>query len=382
MGLHQPYADKLPYDFRVGRPDANLFPRNHWRRIASEYLDTFTRVAADYTPPAGHQLLREAIVQHLRVTRGVVCTPEQVIITAGAQEGLNLAARLVDIHGERVVVEDPCYAGAANVFRSLGADLYPIPVAKDGIETDVLPPDGARIAYLTPSHQFPLGVTMSRERREALIAWARKTGTLVIEDDYDSDFRHNSTPLMAVQAIGPESVVYLGTFSKSIGPGLRLGYAVFPDHLARDATALKSVMSNGHPWLEQCVMAQFISSGAFEQHLARMRKNYLERRNAVIAGLARTFPASTTSGYEGGMHLVWETDASFPPARELQREAKKSGVGIYSLDGGPVRRVTPKPEQDNLLLLGYACLAPNQINTAIEILERVALGSSGRRAVA
>jgi GntR family transcriptional regulator/MocR family aminotransferase len=130
------------------------------------------------------------------------------------------------------------------------------------------------------------------------------------------------------------------------------------------------------------VMAQFISSGAFEQHLARMRKNYLERRNAVIAGLARTFPASATSGYEGGMHLVWETDASFPPAREFQREAKKSGVGIYSLDGGPVCRVTSKPEHDNLLLLGYACLAPNQINTAIEILERVALGSSGRRAVA
>src|SRR5690606_3968729 len=127
------------------------------------------------------------------------------------------------------------------------------------------------------------------------------------EDDYDSDFRHNSSPLVALQALGPECVVYLGTFSKSIGPGLRLAYAVFPDHLADAACALKSVMNNGHPWLEQSVMAEFISSGAFEQHLGRMRTRYLERRNAVITSLSTAFPDTKTSGYEGGMHLVWQT---------------------------------------------------------------------------
>ncbi len=334
-------------------------------------------MAIDYTPPAGHLLLREAIAHHLRVTRGIVCRPEQVIITAGAQEGLNLVARLIGIHDEDVIVEDPCYNGAAQVFRSLGGKLYPVAVTRDGIDTDALPEKGARLAYVTPSHQFPLGVTMSSDRRMALIAWARKSGTLVIEDDYDSDFRHNSTPLMALQAAGPECVVYLGTFSKSIGPGLRLGYAVFPEHLAEPAAAIKSVMNNGHPWLEQSIMAQFISSGAFEQHLGRMRKNYLERRSAVIAGIAAAFPDTETSGYEGGMHLVWKTSPKFEPAFDLQTAARKLGVGIYSLAGSPTCQIVPSPDHDRLILLGYACLTPQQIGSAIDLLKRVVHDQSG-----
>ncbi|CCA94005.1 PLP-dependent aminotransferase family protein [Novosphingobium sp. PP1Y] len=371
MGLFQAMNERLPYDFRIGRPDAGLFPRNHWRKLASEYLDTFTKTVSDYTQPAGHLLLREAISHHLRIARGIACQPEQVIITAGAQEGLNLVARLMCINNRPVVVEDPCYDGAAQAFSSLGGQLVPVPVAPDGIDTDQLPENGARIAYVTPSHQFPLGVTMANERRAALIAWARKTGTLLVEDDYDSDFRHNSVPIMALQAMGPECAVYLGTFSKSIGPGLRLGYAVFPEHLASSATAVKSILNNGHPWLEQSIMAQFISSGAFEQHLGRMRKNYLDRRNAVITGLAEAFPGTKTSGYEGGMHLVWTTLAEWEPALDLQMKARKLGVGIYSLAGGPTREIVRRPDHDRLLMLGYACLTPDKIRNAITLLKRL-----------
>ena len=280
----------------------------------------------------------------------------------------------MQVHGKSVIVEDPCYNGAAQAFLSLGGILTPIPVTKDGVDTDALPQHGGCLGYVTPSHQFPLGVTMSQERRLALVAWARRTGTLLVEDDYDSDFRHNSSPLVALQALGQECVVYLGTFSKSIGPGLRLGYAVFPDSMVDSASALKSIMNNGHPWFEQSIMAEFISSGAFEQHLSRMRTRYLERRNAVMSGLTRAFPNTTFSGFEGGMHLVWEGSSDFPTALELQSKCQKLGVGIYSLAGSPTYQNEYRPEHERLILLGYACLTPEQIENAIDRLKGVIIG--------
>lgn len=373
MTLFQASGDRLPYDFRIGKPDPNLFPRNHWRRLTLEHLDTFARVVSDYTHPVGHPLLRQAIASHLRIARGIVCRPEQVIVTAGAQEGLNLVARLMPIQGKTVIVEDPCYEGAAQAFLSLGGKLSPVAVRKDGIDTDALPLRGGCLGYVTPSHQFPLGVTMSHERRLALIAWARRTGALLVEDDYDSDFRHNSSPLVALQALGPECVVYLGTFSKSIGPGLRLGYAVFPDHLVDSASALKSIMNNGHPWLEQAIMAQFISSGAFEQHLGRMRTRYLERRNTLMDGLKNAFPSTSTSGFEGGMHLVWELSSDLPCALDLQLKCRRLGVGVYSLAQSPACQLEDRPEHERLLLLGYPALDCEQIARGVERIKRAML---------
>ena len=372
MQLFQTAADRLPFDFRIGRPDPHLFPRNLWRRLTSEHLDTFSKVVSDYTDPSGHPLLKQAIAHHLRTARGIACRAEQIIVTAGAQEGLNLVARLMKVHGKRVIVEDPCYFGAAQAFLSLGSKLEPIAVMKDGLDTDKLPKNGACLAYATPSHQFPLGITMSQERRVALIRWARNTGTLLVEDDYDSDFRHNSSPLVALQALGRECVVYLGTFSKSIGPGLRLGYAVFPEHLADSARALKSIISNGHPWLEQAVTAQFISSGAFEQHLRRMRTCYVGRRNALMNELKDRFPATSVSGFEGGMHLVWELDSGLPSTPKLQASSRTLGVGIYSMAESPAYQVEPRAEHNHLVLLGYACLDFEKIANGVERLARAA----------
>jgi GntR family transcriptional regulator / MocR family aminotransferase len=213
-------------------------------------------------------------------------------------------------------------------------------------------------------------VTLSPERRTALIAWARRTGTLLIEDDYDSDFRHNSSPLVALQALAPESVVYLGTFSKSISPGLRLGYAVFPPDAAPLARNLKSIMNNGHPWLEQSVTADFISSGSFEQHLVRMRTCYLERRNALMASIASLYPDTAVSGFEGGMHLVWSLDPALPPAAELKEMAKSIGVGLYALQASPAHHLRSRPESSRQVMLGYPCLDPMQIETAVELVHR------------
>jgi len=369
--LFQRPGDRLRYDFRIGRPDAGLFPRHLWRRLTFEHLDTFARLISDYTDPAGHFPLREAIANHLRTARGILCRSDQVIITAGAQEGLNLVARLMEVHEKKVVVEDPCYHGAARAFESLGGRLIPVPVGEDGLDTERLPQEGGCIGYVTPSHQFPLGVTLSPERRHALIAWARRTGTLLIEDDYDSDFRHNSSPLAALQASAPDSVVYVGTFSKSISPGLRLGYAVFPEDLVEPARCLKSVMNNGHPWLEQSVTADFISSGAFEQHLGRMRTCYLERRNTLISCLGEAFPDTTTSGFEGGMHLVWTLDTSFPAATELKARCRAAGVGLYPLDQSPAHQLGARPESSRQAMLGYPCLTPEQIESAVALIQRV-----------
>jgi GntR family transcriptional regulator/MocR family aminotransferase len=369
MQLYQAPSDRLPYDFRIGRPDPDLFPRKIWRRLISEQLDTFSRRVGDYTDPSGHPLLRQAIARHLRTARAIACQPEQIVITAGAQEGLNLIGRLMKLQGERVVVEDPCYQGAAHAFLDLGADLEPVPVTGDGLDTDRLPHGGATLAYVTPSHQFPLGVTMSQARRKALIAWARRTGALIVEDDYDSDFRHNSSPIAALQALGPECVAYIGTFSKSVGPGLRLGYVVFPEHLADAARALKSITSNGHPWLEQSVMAQFISTGMFEQHLGRMRTTYLQRRNALMEELDRCFPETSVSGYEGGMHLVWSLTPELPTALALQNACKDRGVGVYSLRQSPTFQVRPNTEHVRLVLLGYACLGTDKIVGGIGRIE-------------
>jgi len=300
------------------------------------------------------------------MTRGITSRPEQIVVTAGIQEGLNLAARVMNVHGRKAVIEDPCYQGAAYAFLSLGAELEPVSVVEDGLDTDHLPDAGACIAYVTPSHQFPLGTTMSIERRRALIAWARATGTLIVEDDYDSDFRHNSSPLVALQSLAPESVVYLGTFSKSIGPGVRLGYAVFPEHLIDAARAMKSIMNNGHPLLIQAVMAQFISSGMFEQHLGRMRTRYLQRRNTLIEALHGEFPRTSVAGYEGGMHLVWNLGPEGPDAFELRNEAKRAGVGIYCLSESPTYQSKRYDGHDRLLLLGYSGLTTDDIRTGVK----------------
>jgi GntR family transcriptional regulator/MocR family aminotransferase len=377
MQLFQAPKDRLPLDFRIGKPDQHLFPRNLWRRLTSEYFDTFSRAVGDYTDPSGHPLLRQAIARHLRTARGIVCRPEQVIVTAGAQEGLNLTARFAGICGKQVVLEDPCYRGAALAFMSLGGHLVAAAVRGDGIDTDQLPKEGACLAYVTPSHQFPLGVTMSTERRLALIEWARRTGTLLVEDDYDSDFRHNSSPLVALQALGPECVVYLGTFSKSIGPGLRLGYAIFPEHLAGAASALKSVMNNGHPWLEQAVTAEFISSGVFEQHLGRMRKCYLERRDTLMHELIDNVPATSISGFEGGMHLVWELSETQAIAEDLQTSCRGVGVGIYCLANGPAHQIERRAEYDRVVLLGYAGLTTEQIVEAVKRIKRITRATHG-----
>ena len=268
-----------------------------------------------------------------------------------------------------MVVENLTYASAAYVFASYGANVTECEVSEEGLNARALPRTGARLAYVTPSHQFPLGPTMSLESRIALLEWARRSGSFVVEDDYDGDFRYQGSPLMALAALDrSERVIYLATFSKSLGAGLRLGYEIVPPSLVPKAKLVKDLLNHGHSWLEQAVLADFLQSGAFESQLRRIRMVYLGRRDYLIAGLKRRFAEARVLGVEGGMHLTWYLPRTAPPAQTLQRTLSSRGVGVYSLVDGPALMLQSFDGWDRLLLLGYPCLDRVKTDEALDCI--------------
>ncbi|HUL68080.1 MAG TPA: PLP-dependent aminotransferase family protein [Burkholderiaceae bacterium] len=367
--LYDPLRNQLRLDFRVGRPDRTLFPHRAWKRLVEERLHGAPLALTEYGDPLGLAELRSTVAERVRVSRGIVCSPDQVLIIAGVQEGLSLVARLLIEPGCAVAVENPTYAGAAAVFTSHGATLVSCSVTDEGMDPSALPRSGARLAYVTPSHQFPLGPTMSLENRIGLLEWARRTGSYVVEDDYDGDFRYQGSPLMALAALDrSEHVIYLATFSKSLGAGLRLGYAIVPPSLAARARVAKDLMNHGHSWLEQAVLADFLKSGAFDAHLRRIRMVYLERRDHLTAGIAHRFPQSVVLGVEGGMHLTWCLPGNAPPAHALQCNLLDRGVGVYSLREGPALMLHPFEGCERILLLGYPCLERTKAEEALDLI--------------
>jgi GntR family transcriptional regulator/MocR family aminotransferase len=380
LGLFSRPAQRLSHDFRIGRPDASLFPKAAWRRLVIECLGASQHALTDYGDPAGLWPLRVAIAGHLRHASGIRTRPEEVIVVAGSQEGLNLVGRLLNISDTTVAIEDPCYQGAAFAMKSLGARMCPVPVDDEGFDVSALCDRRAMLAYVTPSHQFPLGSTMSVGRRDQLLEWANRTDAYILEDDYDSDFRYRSSPLLALKALDRhDRVIYLGTFSKSIGPGLRLGYVVVPAHLAETARSLKALMNNGHPWLEQAVVSEFIGSGAFHNHLVRIRKQYLLRRDRLMHELEGLLGPLCFEGVDGGMHLTCHLPGDLPPAHDLQQQLKRVGVGIYSLTEAPVTRHARFAGDDHVALFGYPCLPESDICEAIGRLGRILAGRSRSR---
>lgn len=362
QALFNPYRDQLDIDYWVGRPDPNSFPTEIWRKLTMRNLSHSGTSMTEYHDPAGIFELRKAIAEHLRPARGINTTPEQIIIVNGIQEALNLVARLLIKKNSLAVMECPCYQGAAYVLESYGAKLYPVPIDKDGLVVSKLPKKQVSLAYLTPSHQYPMGATLSLERRAHLLDWAYQTGAYIIEDDYDSDFRHNGSPMTAIA--GQDShgyVIYMGTFSKSIGAALRLGYLVVPDELVKPAKVAKALMDNGHSWLDQAVLRDFIISGAYVKHLRRIRRIYLSRRDCLVEALRRHFGDVQLSGLEGGMHLVWHLPESLPKSEEVQKIAQDVGIGVYSLSGAAAHDFDNRYYRERALMFGYSSTSEEQI---------------------
>lgn len=354
---------RILYDFWIGRPHHKLFPSKIWQKLLNDCVSYSSRQLAQYGNPAGLDTLREAIAEHVRYTRAIPVTTNQIIITVGTQEALNIVSRLLIDKGSKVSIEDPCSESAALVFKSYGAELIPIPIDTEGLEISALPEKGSSFVYTTPSHQYPLGVSMSMNRRKDLISWAEKTGSYIIEDDSYSDFRYENAPLQAVSGISKNGhVIYLGSFSKSIGAGLRLAYMVLPEQLIKPAIHVKTLLNNHNSWLDQAVMAKFIQEGFFEKHLRIIRKDYKTRRDILTEELSKNFNEIKLGGLGGGMHVTWTLPSDFPfDAEVLKQEVVKVGVGLYTLNSGGVIELNKTIQGSRMLTLGYSSLDYRQI---------------------
>lgn len=321
------------YDFRIGVPDAALLPFDAWRRLHLRALRALCRTPGKYYDPQGSSALREALCTHASVTRAVSATADDIIVTAGAQQAFDLIAKIL-IHPKQTVVavEDPGYPPARQAFLAMGARLIGVPVDTEGLVVGKIPAE-ARVVVTTPSHQFPLGMAMSLSRRLALLDFARKTSAVIIEDDYDGEFRFASRPLDALQTLDRgRSVFYVGTFSKSLFPGLRMGFAVVPPW-ARDAAVAAKRATDWHcPILIQETLARFIAEGHLARHLRKMRRVYGERRELLLSATSRfcdehliPYPSDT------GLHTAFRL---IPPlsSAALARQAADRSMALQRLD--------------------------------------------------
>jgi len=362
----------LPFDFRPGRPDWDTFPRQIWGRLTARQVRERSEELASYGDPAGYRPLREAVAAHLGQTRGVRCSAEQVVVVNGSQQGADLLIRLCLDPGDQTALEDPGYAGAALTLQAHGMVVSPVPVDEDGLDVAALPapdaPLAPRLVYVTPSHQFPTGATLSLPRRLRLLEWAARRGALIVEDDYDSDFRYSGRPLESLQGLDTHGVVaYVGSFSKALFPPLRVGFVVLPPRLVQPFVAAKWLADRQTATLDQQVLSDFIGEGHFERHLRRMRRLYQARRDALLGALRTHFGEAVTPGGDGaGLHLV----AWLPPgtdAAAISAEAATIGVAVPALDPyylGMARRPG--------LMLGYAALDEARIVEGVWLLARAA----------
>lgn len=366
QAIVNPHHNKLTVDFWVGRPDPTSFPLRAWSQLIAKRLQAPGPNLTEYRDPCGLVELRQQIAEHIRRARGIIADHEDVFIVGGCQDGLNLVCRLLLKEGTPAVIETPCYQGAAYLFESFRAQLHPVPVDERGILADKLPNVTNAIAYVTPSHQYPLGVTLSLERRLELLNWASQSGSYIVEDDYDSDFRYQGSPVTALKGLDRSNrVIYLGTFSKCMGAGLRLGYAILPPAMRQAGRHVKALMNNGQPWLEQAALSDFMSNGSYIHHLRRIRRRYMARREALLQSLQKHFGECRTLGAPAGMHLAWQLPDALPAASVIERTALKRGVGVYTPTSGGSTFLGDDLRGDRVVILGFSSLTEKEIETGI-----------------
>jgi GntR family transcriptional regulator/MocR family aminotransferase len=348
--------------FQTGFPAMDLFPRELWARLAARQVRHPSIERLSYGSAAGFAPLRRAVADYLRASRGVRCSWEQVVVTAGSQQALDLAARVLLDPGDLAWIEDPGYMGARGAFTAAGVQCAPVPVDDEGlsVETGIARFPGARMAYCTPSRQYPMGVTMSLGRRMALLAWARDHGAWIVEDDYDSEFRYAGHPLAALQGLDAAGrVIYTGTFSKTLFPALRLGYLVAPENVVDAFIAARALADRHGPGLEQAIAAEFLDAGHFARHVRRMRALYAERQETLVAAAARDLAGVLdVAPAESGMHLLGRLPKGADD-REASAKAAAAGVSAPALSQYTIR-ARPFPA----LLLGYAGYPNRKIREA------------------
>jgi GntR family transcriptional regulator/MocR family aminotransferase len=347
-------------DLSASGPDYDLFPFPVWNRLVRRHLRRMSPSLFRYAAGgAGLEALREAVASYLRRSRAVRCGPEQVVVVSGSQQALDLCTRVLVEPGDEVVVEEPGYPGARQLFAAAGARLRPTGVDNDGLVVADIPAPPT-LAYVTPSHQFPLGMSLSLARRLELLAWTRRREAFVVEDDYDSEFRYGGAPLPALQGLGDTGrVVYVGTFSNAMFPGLRIGYLVLPPALVEPFVRAKWYADRQTASIEQAALVDFIREGCFEQHVRRMRRVYKVRREALLGALVRYFGRRVTIlGDAAGMHVVVRFDGP-----DLARRAARAGVSLLSTASYYTGSAPP-----NEFILRFSSLGERALSEAVRRL--------------
>ena len=345
--------------FRYGNPATEQFPVKIWRKLLSRHCH-YQPAIFDYTyDPAGYLPLRKAIADYLARSRGVHCQAKQVLIINGSQQGLDLMTRLFVQPGDWVAVEEPGYISVRQCFLGQRAKIQPIAIDNQGLKLDILNQctQQFKLLYVTPSHQFPTGVVLSLPRRLALLEWAQKTGTLILEDDYDSEFRYDESPIPALQSLDRnDSVVYIGSFSKILFPSLRIGYLVVPPALIPIVCQARWLCDRFTPLLEQYVLTDFITEGHFERHIRRIRRFYNQRRQVLVKAINNYLgERATILGENAGIHLIVRLHTKLSEEKMI-KSANEVGVGMISLKPYYLQATTTKA-----FIFGYSSLTEAQL---------------------
>ncbi|TWB96041.1 GntR family transcriptional regulator [Bradyrhizobium macuxiense] len=353
--------------FAIAVPGGAVAPDDNWRRLGNRVRASRAAAPASYGDPRGLLELRQAIADYVRKSRAVHCEPEQVVITAGTQQGLYLAGRVLLSSGDRVWAEDPAYPGMTSVLDDLDLVTTRVGVDAQGIDVDaaVAACSDARAAFVTPSHQYPLGMPMSMARRNALVAWAQRSNAWIVEDDYDSELRYAGHPFPSMQGLAPSRVIYLGTLSKVLFPSLRLGYVVAPSPLIDAFAGARALLDRHSPTADQHVLAAYMREGLFEAHIRRIRGVYAARRETLIAALERHMPDDVTlQPSDQGMHLLLWLPRRFDDV-QLAKSALADGIVVRPIS--PMYEAAARPG----LMLGFGGFGPDELDAAAIRLRRV-----------
>lgn len=355
------------FDFSVGIPDSEAFPFAVWRRLSARALRAAARTGASYGEPEGRMALREAIAGHNSFARAIACSAEEIVVTAGAQQAFDLLARILVTPGKTTVaVEEPGYPPLRNVLVAAGAKVVSIPIDREGLRVDRLPRN-AKVICVTPSHQFPLGVYLSLARRTALLEFARTHDAVIVEDDYDGEFRHGGKPLDALKTLDQaQTVFYVGTFSKSLFPALRLGFVIAPPWARRSLVAAKQLSDWSAPLLAQDVLTAFIAEGHLARHVRKMRSLYSERREILQDALTRFCGDHLrVTGIGAGLHLATYLDHSLAPSAVIEK-AREAGIVLDA-----IKRVRAIDRKADGLVFGYGAIGSSDITEGVRRLARL-----------
>ncbi|RWU26849.1 PLP-dependent aminotransferase family protein [Pseudomonas alkylphenolica] len=359
-----------PRAFRVGLPALDLFPFDVWAKLQAGFWRNPDPATLGYGDPAGEPQLRELIATYLRRSRGLSCVAEQIVITSGAQQAISLCAQLLMEVGDRVAVENPGYRAAGHAFAAAGAHVVGVPVDSEGLDCSVLESfDNCKLAYVTPAHQYPTGVTMSLPRRLALLDWAQRNDSWIIEDDYDGEYRYDGAPLAPLAVLDRnERVIYVGTFGKIAFPALRLGYLVLPESLMHAFSWARALNVRHSEVATQSVMAQFMIQGHFQRHIRRMRRAALARRDALLKAWPQDIPGvGAMPVVSAGLHLTLSVEG-LERERELVTEAEAVGVELNALSSYWLPNSCGPVEQQAGLVIGFAAVPEAHIKEAAERL--------------